>query len=345
MASPAGAGPSSGVDAETAGRIAQIRDVLPGYGDGFLAAALQARTVGVCGVSWCCTALFMSSLSIRHTTGMQQAPRHVCQCKLAAWHAARPTCVSLRMCHAQALLPACPAALWRPRGPGGGHPAERVPAAGACGPRHPGGRGAAAAAASCAQRRCIQSSIFLPHSAAALICSALWRSCAPQLKCHVSRERARRAVASPWFNGMCGCGHNWLCCTPGAASWQGLAADAAAAGQAPAARAAPAPPAAKPSRAAHKVTVESKYTLRKCSANKCHGMCCRQLSTHLHTTTLRLQQTSPTHAAMLLLGAPFLTSFRDRTRIESCTPAPFQSDGMLNHTCRPRPGRSTRPAA
>lgn len=44
-ASPAqvsvGAGPSSGIDAETAGRIAQIRDVLPDYGDGFLAAALQ----------------------------------------------------------------------------------------------------------------------------------------------------------------------------------------------------------------------------------------------------------------------------------------------------------------
>lgn len=40
-ASATGAGPSSGINAETRGRIAQIRDVLPGYGDGFLAAALQ----------------------------------------------------------------------------------------------------------------------------------------------------------------------------------------------------------------------------------------------------------------------------------------------------------------
>lgn len=38
----AGAGPSR-MDAELASQIAQIRDVLPDYGDGFLAAALQVR--------------------------------------------------------------------------------------------------------------------------------------------------------------------------------------------------------------------------------------------------------------------------------------------------------------
>jgi hypothetical protein len=136
----------------------------------------------------------ISRLSNRHATGMQQAVRQVCRSKTAAWQAAASTCIGLRVCHAQSFVPACPAALWRPPGPGGRHAAGGVAAAGARQPGRPRGRNAAAAAASAGSRqrrcaahsRCCSCARLQQGSSGGFATETTEQTCRHQLRCHVA---------------------------------------------------------------------------------------------------------------------------------------------------------------